>query len=345
MKNRLSGHAVAISMLVLAAPAVTHAQGVSNGTFATPQSATASPWIQYYPSGILDPVANPGVRMEAGKLLLLPRTERGARGECPPVADIAVLQAGIVPMEAAECKEFVELEFAIRINLESAYSCGTPPTEFVALAHPELPALRARVWEGTVGQPIESYVALGETLELSTINGNAGWFRHRATWRRNSTDANARYMITLQLGDLGEGALLIDGSTGEPTYLRPNQANLEIDNVQLTARPAGAPVCTLQPPVLAPDQLSSANSVRRPVLGGAVSGTGPDAPCEGAAPTGCASDLNGDGSVSGADLGILLGAWATADCKSDLNGDGTVNGADLGILLGAWGACGDTQLR
>jgi hypothetical protein len=47
-------------------------------------------------------------------------------------------------------------------------------------------------------------------------------------------------------------------------------------------------------------------------------------------------DLNGDGVVNGADLGLLLGAWGSAG-PGDLNGDGTVNGADLGLLLGAWG--------
>jgi hypothetical protein len=46
-------------------------------------------------------------------------------------------------------------------------------------------------------------------------------------------------------------------------------------------------------------------------------------------------DLNGDGIVDGADLGILLGAWGTSG-PGDLNGDGVVDGADLGILLGAW---------
>ncbi|HMN96451.1 MAG TPA: hypothetical protein PKC43_09005 [Phycisphaerales bacterium] len=47
------------------------------------------------------------------------------------------------------------------------------------------------------------------------------------------------------------------------------------------------------------------------------------------------ADLNCDGMVDGADLGILLGAWGTPD--ADLNGDGQTDGADLGILLGAWG--------
>ena len=49
-------------------------------------------------------------------------------------------------------------------------------------------------------------------------------------------------------------------------------------------------------------------------------------------------DLNGDGSVTGADLGILLGDWGQATA-SDIDGNGVVDGADLGRLLGAWGPC------
>lgn len=48
-------------------------------------------------------------------------------------------------------------------------------------------------------------------------------------------------------------------------------------------------------------------------------------------------DLNGDGAVTGADLGLLLGQWGGAG-SGDLNGDGAVTGADLGLLLGAWGS-------
>jgi hypothetical protein len=47
-------------------------------------------------------------------------------------------------------------------------------------------------------------------------------------------------------------------------------------------------------------------------------------------------DLDGNGTVNGADLGILLGAWGAAGA-ADLNGDGIVGGADLGLLLGSWG--------
>lgn len=47
-------------------------------------------------------------------------------------------------------------------------------------------------------------------------------------------------------------------------------------------------------------------------------------------------DLNGDGRVDGADLGMLLAAWGTATAWADLDGDGTVGGADLGLLLARW---------
>jgi hypothetical protein len=76
---------------------------------------------------------------------------------------------------------------------------------------------------------------------------------------------------------------------------------------------------------------------------GGVSGSlvigGPTQP-----PPSCLGDLNLDGVVTGADLGLMLGAWGacpggTAGCLGDLNLDGVVNGADLGLLLGAWGPC------
>ncbi len=51
------------------------------------------------------------------------------------------------------------------------------------------------------------------------------------------------------------------------------------------------------------------------------------------------ADLNLDGRVSGADLGILLGDFGQGvapGSRSDLNRDGRVSGADLGLLLGRW---------
>ncbi|MCA9286480.1 MAG: hypothetical protein KDA22_14745 [Phycisphaerales bacterium] len=55
------------------------------------------------------------------------------------------------------------------------------------------------------------------------------------------------------------------------------------------------------------------------------------------APTGPSGDLDGDGTVGGADLGLLLGAWGPCPaCAADLDGNGMVDGADLGLLLAQW---------
>ncbi|MCP4835434.1 MAG: carboxylesterase family protein [Phycisphaera sp.] len=45
-------------------------------------------------------------------------------------------------------------------------------------------------------------------------------------------------------------------------------------------------------------------------------------------------DLNGDGLVNAADLGLLVAAWSTPN--ADINGDGTTNSADLGLLVANW---------
>ncbi len=54
---------------------------------------------------------------------------------------------------------------------------------------------------------------------------------------------------------------------------------------------------------------------------------------------GLCGDIDADGTVSAADLGILLGAWGTSEAIADLDADGAVTAADLAILLGNWGAC------
>ena len=77
----------------------------------------------------------------------------------------------------------------------------------------------------------------------------------------------------------------------------------------------------------------------RPFIGDHAPDLEPDAeaPVDEGEP--CPGDLNGDGKVDGADMGLMLGAWGTSDPAADLDGDGDVDGADLGLLLGAWGAC------
>ena len=53
----------------------------------------------------------------------------------------------------------------------------------------------------------------------------------------------------------------------------------------------------------------------------------------------CAGDLDGDGTVGGADLAVLLGSWGSATSAADLNSDSKVDAADLAVLLGGWGPC------
>jgi hypothetical protein len=49
------------------------------------------------------------------------------------------------------------------------------------------------------------------------------------------------------------------------------------------------------------------------------------------------ADLDGDGTIGGGDLGLLLSHWGPSTF-GDLDGDGVVGGSDLGLLLSAWGS-------
>lgn len=49
-------------------------------------------------------------------------------------------------------------------------------------------------------------------------------------------------------------------------------------------------------------------------------------------------DLNNDGCVNGADVGLILSVWLSTDAPyGDVNCDGIVNGADFGLVLSGWG--------
>jgi len=58
-------------------------------------------------------------------------------------------------------------------------------------------------------------------------------------------------------------------------------------------------------------------------------------------PACCPGDLDHDGEVGGADIGLLLSNWGpcASACLYDLNNDEKVNGGDLGLLLAGWGPC------
>jgi len=49
------------------------------------------------------------------------------------------------------------------------------------------------------------------------------------------------------------------------------------------------------------------------------------------------ADLNGDGSVNGIDLSVLIDAWGSLGGSADIDRDGVVGAGDLGVLLSEWG--------
>ncbi|RPG13410.1 MAG: hypothetical protein CBB69_013430 [Phycisphaera sp. TMED9] len=54
----------------------------------------------------------------------------------------------------------------------------------------------------------------------------------------------------------------------------------------------------------------------------------------------CPTDLDGDGTTGGGDLGLVFVEWGRCrSCPADFNDDGMVNGIDLGILFVEWGPC------
>ena len=56
-------------------------------------------------------------------------------------------------------------------------------------------------------------------------------------------------------------------------------------------------------------------------------------------PSSCIGDVNQDGQVDSADMGLLIAAWGTDDASADFNDDMLVDGADLANILGYWGDC------
>ena len=52
----------------------------------------------------------------------------------------------------------------------------------------------------------------------------------------------------------------------------------------------------------------------------------------------CPADFDGDGTVAGSDLAVILSNWGGTG-QADLDGDGIVGGTDMTTMLSAWGAC------
>ena len=127
-------------------------------------------------------------------------------------------------------------------------------------------------------------------------------------------------------------------ASGSPTALLAldscavtgNNALLSYGGIGITDAGLAASSVTLQ------GSTACSNLPRPNIGGGRWTDLGGNTVCD------CNGDLNLDGTVNGADLGLMLATWGpcSGNCAYDLNADGLVNGADLGLLLAAWGPCG-----
>ncbi len=53
----------------------------------------------------------------------------------------------------------------------------------------------------------------------------------------------------------------------------------------------------------------------------------------------CPGDIDGNGRIDAADLGLLIAYWNSSNPDADLNDDGIVSAADLGLMVAVWGDC------
>ncbi|HMN95507.1 MAG TPA: hypothetical protein PKC43_04715 [Phycisphaerales bacterium] len=175
-----------------------------------------------------------------------------------------------------------------------------------------VPASQSRWW---------TFTTFGTTESLSVA---ATW--HRLVASNFSSSTNANFDLRLwRVDGMGDLQTLV-GDPGIPFFDGGNVVSQSaIDNVEhlyVTGLAAGTYVLELA--------RIDGNIVPFSVGISWIRSPDPGSP-------GVPGDLNGDGVVDGADLGILLSLFGTAGPLGDLNGDGVVDGADLGALLGLWG--------
>ena len=133
----------------------------------------------------------------------------------------------------------------------------------------------------------------------------------------------------------GRGAA-VDHDDSEPGVPLALESCTITGNTSTDAFPGNAAVAAAQPRIIRMTGTTACRNTPRNVQPQALAqDSSGNTVCD------CAADLNGDGTVNGADLGALLsfGGPAGGLPQADIDGSGTVDGFDLAIMLAAWGEC------
>ena len=168
--------------------------------------------------------------------------------------------------------------------------------------------------------------------DCTITGGVSGQFGGGMHLRNSSGTVSTTEIRTSIAGDAGgavsmtgSGSLALDGCTLENNAAANGGGGVYIDGITVSLLD-----CIVRGNE--PDDIAG----RWTDLGGNEVGGDPPSPCP--------ADLDGDGVVGGADLGLLLVRLGTdcpkgGNCPEDLDDNGIVDGADLGLLLVAWGPC------
>jgi peptidoglycan/xylan/chitin deacetylase (PgdA/CDA1 family) len=150
----------------------------------------------------------------------------------------------------------------------------------------------------------------------------------------------------------GEVDFIVDEYNAAGTYISDqyhagvtgstNSGDVQVGNVNFTYTPSSTSVASARLQVIASGANLTAYYDNAQMFPESDAGTGAPSNVTGSAPVTpvtTSGDLNGDGTVNGLDLSIVLSNWgkigATA-AQGDLNGDGIINGLDLSIVLSDW---------
>ncbi|MCB9846947.1 MAG: hypothetical protein H6814_00895 [Phycisphaeraceae bacterium] len=177
----------------------------------------------------------------------------------------------------------------------------------------------------------------------ATDNGNGTWHYEYAVYNLNSEDAAVTFSVpcdsSVNVSNISFHD--VDSHSGEP-YDNTDWSGSHSSNNVTWSAPGFSPSAdrnairwgTLYNFGFDADTEPQNVSMNLGQLsGGSTPSFTVSAPMDGAPP--CLGDINGDGVIDTADLGILLGDFgAHGVLPTDLNGDNTVDTADLGILLG-----------